>query len=279
MKTKKQLRKNVVRTIKSILATVLLLTCIEYFPTIASAEGEDAGTANETISEYGSTELAEAAEQSQEGSTITVNQPQQEEQASEPAQEQQEEGSADIQQQNTVENDECDKQELKENIKQENGKGENPDNSQEEIEETQEQDNKPASDTYPYYVYNQYYDVAGNQVGSNVIVLKKLDNTEATVDITFDTIISHLSKQYKARLLEGESEVEGKVTRNVTLTANDENYIYVQYIEVVEEAEEPVTEQTEEEIEKEAAYKVTTNVEYTEDNASAIITISLDTED
>ena len=42
MKTKKQLRKNVVRTIKSILATVLLLTCIEYFPTIASAEGEEA---------------------------------------------------------------------------------------------------------------------------------------------------------------------------------------------------------------------------------------------
>ncbi len=107
MKTKKQLRKNVVRTIKSILATVLLLTCIEYFPTIASAEGEDAGTANETISEYGSTELAEAAEQSQEGSTIIVNQPQQEEeQASEPAQEQQEEVLADIQQQNTVENDE-----------------------------------------------------------------------------------------------------------------------------------------------------------------------------
>ena len=280
MKTKKQLIKTVVRTIKSILATVLLLTCIEYFPTIASAEGEDAGTANETISEYGSTELAEAAEQSQEGSTITVNQPQQEEeQASEPAQEQQEEVPADIQQQNTVENDECDKQELKENIKQENGKGENPDNSQEEIEETQEQDNKPASDTYPYYVYNQYYDVAGNQVGSNVIVLKKLDNTEATVDITFDTIISHLSKQYKARLLEGESEVEGKVTRNVTLTANDENYIYVQYIEVVEEAEEPVTETAEEEIEKEAAYKVTTNVEYTEDNASAIITIKLNTED
>ena len=65
MKTKKQLRKNVVRTIKSILATVLLLTCIEYFPTVASAECEDAGTANETISEYGSTELAEAAEQSQ----------------------------------------------------------------------------------------------------------------------------------------------------------------------------------------------------------------------
>ncbi|MCI7221047.1 MAG: hypothetical protein MR500_00265, partial [Erysipelotrichaceae bacterium] len=69
MKTKKQLIKTVVRTIKSILATVLLLTCIEYFPTIASAEGEDAGTANETISEYGSAELAEAAEQSQEGST------------------------------------------------------------------------------------------------------------------------------------------------------------------------------------------------------------------
>ena len=227
MKTKKQLIKTVVRTIKSILATVLLLTCIEYFPTVASAECEDAGTANETISEYGSTELAEAAEQSQEGSTITVNQPQQEEQASEPAQEQQEEGSADIQQQNTVENDECDKQELKENIKQENGKGENPDNSQEEIEETQEQDNKPASDTYPYYVYNQYYDVAGNQVGSNVIVLKKLDNTEATVDITFDTIISHLSKQYKARLLEGESEVEGKVTRNVTLTENTRSDIFV----------------------------------------------------
>ena len=279
MKTKKQLIKTVVRTIKSILATVLLLTCIEYFPTIASAEGEDAGTANETISEYGSTELAEAAEQSQEGSTITVNQPQQEEQASEPAQEQQEEGSADIQQQNTVENDECDKQELKENIKQENGKGENPDNSQEEIEETQEQDNKPASDTYPYYVYNQYYDVAGNQVGSNVIVLKKLDNTEATVDITFDTIISHLSKQYKARLLEGESEVEGKVTRNVTLTENTRSDIFVEYDEVVEEDEEPVTEPAEEEVEKVAVYTVTTNVEYTEDNASAIITISLDTED
>ena len=138
MKTKKQLRKNVVRTIKSILATVLLLTCIEYFPTIASAEGEDAGTANETISEYGSTELAEAAEQSQEGSTIIVNQPQQEEQASEPAQEQQEEAPADTQQQNTVENDEADKQELKEekkeekqDKKQENGKGEKPNNSQE----------------------------------------------------------------------------------------------------------------------------------------------------
>ena len=139
MKTKKQLIKTVVRTIKSILATVLLLTCIEYFPTVASAEGEDAGTANETISEYGSTELAEAAEQSQEGSTIIVNQPQQEEeQASEPAQEQQEEGSADIQQQNTVENDEADKQELKEekkeekqDKKQENGKGEKPNNSQE----------------------------------------------------------------------------------------------------------------------------------------------------
>ena len=100
MKTKKQLIKTVVRTIKSILATVLLLTCIEYFPTVASAECEDAGTANETISEYGSTELAEAAEQSQEGSTITVDQPQQEEQASEPAQEQQEEVPADIQQQN-----------------------------------------------------------------------------------------------------------------------------------------------------------------------------------
>ena len=124
MKTKKQLIKTVVRTIKSILATVLLLTCIEYFPTVASAESEDAGTANETISEYGSTELAEAAEQSQEGSTIILNQPQQEEQASEPAQEQQEEVSADIQQQNTVENDECDKQELKEERRERNDKPE-----------------------------------------------------------------------------------------------------------------------------------------------------------
>ena len=46
MKTKKRLKKNVVRTLKAILATVLLLTCIKYFPTITSAE--DTGTEEQT---------------------------------------------------------------------------------------------------------------------------------------------------------------------------------------------------------------------------------------
>ena len=51
MKTKKRLKKNVVRTLKAILATVLLLTCIQYFPTITSAEDTDTG--NEQTVEVG----------------------------------------------------------------------------------------------------------------------------------------------------------------------------------------------------------------------------------
>ena len=98
---------------------------------------------------------------------------------------------------------------------------------EETVEETTEPTATPAADKYAYYVYNQYYDVAGNQVGSNVTVKEDYENTAATVDVTFDTIITYEAKQYKAKLLEGETEVEGKVTRNVTLTANEENYIYV----------------------------------------------------
>ena len=93
MKTKKRLRKSVVRTIKAFLATVLLLTCIQYFPTVTSAEGEG----NTEQESYGSTEILNETSSnddtsSQEGTTLTVEQPQQEEPTGEQSQEEQKDG-------------------------------------------------------------------------------------------------------------------------------------------------------------------------------------------
>ncbi|MDY5998533.1 MAG: InlB B-repeat-containing protein, partial [Erysipelotrichaceae bacterium] len=260
MKTKKQLIKTVVRTIKSILATVLLLTCIEYFPTVASAECEDAGTANETISEYGSTELAEAAEQSQEGSTIIVNQPQQEEeQASEPAQEQQKEVPADIQQQNTVENDEADKQELKEekkeekqeqkeekkeekqDKKQENGKGEKPNNSQEEvseIQEVEEQNNGETRTQYSYIVKYQYIDESDNVIDIKDPESGVSEDDETSVNVTLETITGYIVK-----LNEGEDEATTKRTYTID-TTKDVNEFVIEYEKVEESSGEVVEEET-----------------------------------
>ena len=257
MKTKKRLKKNVVRTLKAILATVLLLTCIQYFPTITSAEDTDTG--NEQTVEVGADIPTAAADENTAPATeptieTTVEPTAAPEETVAPAVEPTAEPTVTPAAEETAEPavDPTVEPTTEPTVEPTVEPTTEPTMVPEEtVEETTEPTATPAADKYAYYVYNQYYDVAGNQVGSNVTVEENYENTAATVDVTFDTIITYEAKQYKAKLLEGETEVEGKVTRNVALTANEENYIYVQYVEVVEEetveeTAEPTTEPVEE---------------------------------
>ena len=249
MKTKKRLKKNVVRTLKAILATVLLLTCIQYFPTITSAE--DTGTGEQTT-EVGADIPTAAADENTAPATeptieTTVEPTAAPEETVAPAVEPTAEPTVTPAAEETAEPavDPTVEPTTEPTVEPTVEPTTEPTMVPEEtVEETTEPTATPAADKYAYYVYNQYYDVAGNQVGSNVTVEENYENTAATVDVTFDTIITYEAKQYKARLLEGETEVDGKVTRNVALTANTENYIYVEYVEVVEEETvEPVEEE------------------------------------